>query len=81
MEQYYYIMKAASCIAAALAVGIGTLGPALAQGMVASRACESIGKYPESAGAVRTTMLVALGFIETLSIYATLIAGALIFIA
>lgn len=81
MEEYLFIAKAAGFIGAALAIGMGTFGAALAQGMVASRACENIGKYPESAGNIRATMFLALILIETLAIYALLISGALIFFA
>lgn len=73
-EDMVYYAKAASYIAAAVAISLGTVGPALSQGLVASRACENIGKYPENAGAIRTTMLLALGFIETASIFSLLIA-------
>ncbi len=81
MEEYMYYAKAAAYLGAAFAIGIGTIGPALSQGMVASKACENVGKYPESAGNIRTLMFAALGFIETSSIYALMIAGALIYFA
>lgn len=70
--------RAAAYMGAAIAIGLGTLGPALGQGMVGAKACESIGRNPESAGQVRTAMVFSLVAIETLAIYALLIAGALI---
>lgn len=81
MEEYMYIAKAAGFIGAALAIGLGTFGAALAQGMVASRACENIGKYPESSGNIRGTLFLSLVLIETLAIYSLLIAGALLYFA
>lgn len=78
MDDMVSYAKAAAYIGAAIAIGLGTLGPALGQGMVGSKACESMGRNPESASSVRAAMLIALVAIETLAIYALLIAGALV---
>jgi F-type H+-transporting ATPase subunit c len=78
MEEVVNYAKAAAYIGAAIAISLGTLGPALGQGMVGSKACESIGKNPESAGPVRAAMLFSLVMIEASAIYALLIAGGLI---
>lgn len=79
MEGIFYV-KAAAFMGAALCMGIGSLGPALGQGLIGMKACESMGKYPESAGNIRTTMMIAMGLVETAAIYSLLIAGALIFV-
>ena len=79
MENAVNYVKVAACLGAAFAIGIGTLGPALGQGMVASKACENIGKYPESYANLRNALFTGLVFIETSSIYAFLIAVMLIF--
>jgi F-type H+-transporting ATPase subunit c len=63
-----------SVIAKAFAIGVGALGPALAIGMIGSKSVEAIGRNPESAGAVRTAMILALGFAEAVAIYALVIA-------
>lgn len=73
-----FIAKAAAFIGAALAMGIGSIAPAYGQGLVGSKACENIGKYPQSASDIRNTMMIAMGMIETSAIYALLVAGALI---
>ena len=70
--------KAAAYLGAAIAMGFGALGPALGQGFIGMKACESIGKYPESAGKIRTTMMIAMGLVETSAIYCLMVAGALI---
>ena len=80
MDGIFYA-KAAAYIGAAVAMGIGSIGPALGQGLIGMKACESIGKYPESAGKVRTTMMIAMGLVETSAIYALLISGALIIVS
>ncbi len=79
MEGIFYV-KAAAFLGAAFAMGFGSLGPALGQGMIGMKACESMGKYPESAGKIRTTMIISMGLVETAAIYALLIAGALIYV-
>lgn len=73
--------KAAACIGAAITMGLGAVGPSLGQGLIAMKACENIGKYPESSSQIRTTMLIAMGFVEGAAIYALLIAGALVGLA
>ena len=65
---------AAKYIAAAIAIGLGTLGPAFAQGQIGSKTCENVGKYPENINNIRTIMFMAMVFPETLSIFALLIA-------
>lgn len=65
---------AAKYIAAAITMGLGTLGPALAQGQIGSKTCENIGKYPENINNIRTVMFMAMIFPETLSIFSVLIA-------
>ena len=72
-------IKVASYIAAAVTISIGTIAPALGQGMIGMKACENIGKYPESAGNIRTTMMIAMGLLEYLAVYALLIAFMILF--
>lgn len=79
MEGMYYA-KAAGFLAAAFVMGVGSIGPALGQGFIGMKACENIGKYPESAGKIRTTMMMAMGVVESSAIYALLIAGALLYL-
>ncbi|HAU30178.1 MAG: ATP synthase F0, C subunit [candidate division TM6 bacterium GW2011_GWF2_43_17] len=80
MEEYVYIVKSAAYLGAAIAMAIGAFGPAIGQALVASRACENIGKYPEKAGDVRAAMIISLGFIEASAIYVLLVAGALLYL-
>ncbi|MFC1894650.1 ATP synthase F0 subunit C [Candidatus Dependentiae bacterium] len=73
-------VKVAACIAAGVCMGIGSIGPSLGQGLVGSKACESIGKKPESAGIVTRTMVVAMAFVESSAIYSLLVALLLMFV-
>lgn len=78
MEEY---ALAAKYLAAALAIGLGTLGPAFAQGQIGSKTCENIGKYPENINNIRTIMFMAMIFPETLSIFSVLIAFVILLVA
>ncbi|WP_088554936.1 ATP synthase F0 subunit C [Calderihabitans maritimus] len=65
-------------LAAGLAIGIATLGPALGQGNAAARALEGIARQPEAANDIRISMILALAFMEALTIYGLLIAFMLL---
>jgi len=71
--------KVAAYIAAGLCVGIGGLGPALGIGFIGGKACESIGKRPESSGAIMRAMLLTAVFAEGPAIYALTVALMLLF--
>ena len=74
-----YYAKAAAFMGAAFVMGIASIGPAIGQGLIGMKACENIGKFPESAGKIRTAMFLACTLVETVAIYALLIAGALVY--
>ena len=70
--------EAIIAIAAAIALAISTLGPAIAQGMTAKAAMESIARQPEAAKDVRSTLIISLALMEALTIYGLLIAFMLV---
>lgn len=61
-------------LAKAIAIGLGALGPAIAIGLIGSKAMESIGRNPESANRILVPMLLAAAFAEAIAIYALVIA-------
>jgi F-type H+-transporting ATPase subunit c len=61
-------------IAMALAIGLAALGGGLGQGRAAAAALEGICRNPTSAKDVFTPMLLGLAFIESLVIFALVIA-------
>ena len=63
-----------STIAKAVVMAIGAIGPAVAIGMIGSKAMESIGRNPESAGKILVPMLLSCAFAEAIAIYALVIA-------
>ena len=67
-----------TAIAAALAIALSTIGPALGQGKAAAAAMEGMARQPEMAGTLRTSMILALALMEALTIYGLLIAFMLV---
>ena len=65
-------------LAAALAIGIVGAAPAIAQGLTASKAMESIARQPEAAGKIQSALILSLGLMEALTIYGLLIGFMLI---
>lgn len=61
-------------IAAAATIAIGAIAPALAIGMIGAKGLEAIGRNPEAAGKVQTSMVLGLAFAEAIAIYALVIA-------
>lgn len=61
-------------IAAALAIGISTLGPAIGEGLAASKALEGMARQPEVMGDLRTNMLISLAMMEALAIFGLVIS-------
>lgn len=65
-------------IAAAMALAVSTIFPALAQGLTAKAAMESIARQPDAAKDIRSSLIVSLAMMEALTIYGLLIAFMLI---
>lgn len=67
-------------LATALVMGIGTIMPAFAIGWLASKAMEAIGRNPEAAGKIQTSMILAIAFAEAIAIYALVVALVIKFV-
>ena len=61
-------------LGAGLAIGIAALGGALGQGKTAAAALEGIARNPAAQGKIFTPMIIGLALIESLVIYAFVIA-------
>ncbi len=61
-------------IGAALAIGLGAIGPGIGIGILGSKAMEAIGRNPEASGEIRTNMLLGIVFAEAVAIYALVVA-------
>ena len=67
-------LDAARQIAAALAIGLGAIGPGVGIGLIGSKAVEAMGRNPEVTGTVQTNMILAIAFAESIAIFALVIA-------
>jgi len=67
-------VESAKSIAAAIAMGFGAVGPGIGIGILAAKALEAIGRNPEAASKIQTTMILAIAFTEAIAIYALVIA-------
>jgi len=68
-----------SAIAAGLAITFAALGCGIGQGIAVRGSVEGIARNPETSGKITVTMLIGLAMIESLTIYALVIALILIY--
>jgi F-type H+-transporting ATPase subunit c len=68
------IVLASSVIAAGLAVGFGAIGAGMGMGQGLGGATTAVGRNPEAQGKIMLTMMVGLAMIESVAIYALVIA-------
>ena len=68
------IVVACSILAAAIVMALGTIGTGLGMGNGLSSAANAVGRNPEAQGKILITMMVGLAMIESLAIYALVIA-------
>ncbi|MBO4635754.1 MAG: ATP synthase F0 subunit C [Clostridiales bacterium] len=71
--------KAMAALGAGLAIGLGALGVGLGMGNAVSHALEAGARQPEIFGKIQTLLLTAIVFLESLCIYALVVALLLIF--
>jgi len=68
-----------SILGAVFAVVFGAILPALSEGRAINTALRAIARQPEAAGPLARTLFVGLAMIETMAIYALVIALLLLF--
>lgn len=61
-------------ISAAIAIAMGVVMPALAIGIIGSKAVESIARQPEAASKIQVNMILTAAFAEGLGIFSFVIA-------
>lgn len=72
--------ESAKVIGAALAMGLGAIGPGIGIGLLAAKAMEAIGRNPEAEAKIKTNMILAIAFTEAIAIYALVIALIILFV-
>jgi F-type H+-transporting ATPase subunit c len=70
-------LEAAKTLGMAIAVGFGVLGPGIGLGILVSKALEAIGRNPEAAGKIQSTMYIGIAVTDALAIFA-LVVGFII---
>lgn len=68
------IVLGCSLLAVGIAMGFGTIGTGVGMGHGLSGATSAVGRNPEAQGKILLTMMVGLAMIESLAIYALVIA-------
>lgn len=61
-------------ISGGLIIALGGIFPALAIGLIGSKAMEAIGRNPEASGKILPIMLLGMAFAEAIAIYALILA-------
>jgi F-type H+-transporting ATPase subunit c len=67
-------------LAAAIAIGLGAVGPGLGLGIIGGKAVEALGRNPEASGQVFVPMILGMAFTEAVAIYALVVALILKFV-
>lgn len=64
----------------AFVMGIGTIGPALAIGLIGGAALLAMARNPENSNKIQIAMIIAIAFAEAIAIYALVFALILKFV-
>lgn len=70
-----------SYLAAAISIGLGTIGPGISSGRTASAACKQIALKPEHYALISRVSMFGQGLIDTSAIYALVVSFGLMFFA
>lgn len=73
------IIGAASVIISGLTIAIGSIAPAIGEGMALAKALGAIAQQPDEANTITRTLFVGLAMVESTAIYCFVIAIILIF--
>lgn len=73
--------EAAKYLAAGIAMGLGAIGPAIGEGLIAARALETMGRNPEMSDKLFTNMIVGMAITESTGIYSLVVALIVLFAA
>lgn len=73
------IIGAVSIVTAGITMAIGSIGPAIGEGMALARALGAIAQQPDEANTITRTLFVGLAMVESTAIYCLVISIILIF--
>ena len=69
----------ASIVVSGMTIGLGALGPALAEGKAVSTALSALAQQPDASATITRTLFVGLAMIESLAIYCFVVSMILLF--
>ena len=72
------IIGAVSIITAGITIALGSIGPAIGEGMALARALGAIAQQPDEANTITRTLFVGLAMVESTAIYCLVISVILI---
>ena len=73
----YYALAAIAC---GIGVGIAALGTGIGQGLGLKGATDGVARNPGASGKIMTTLIIGLAMIESLCIYALVVALIILFV-
>lgn len=68
------VAQTSSDVIVGATIALGGMVPALAIGLIVSKALEAIGRNPEAAAKVQTVMILGVAFAEAIAIYSLVVA-------
>jgi F-type H+-transporting ATPase subunit c len=66
-------LESVKTLSMAIVVGFGVIGPGIGLGILVSKALEAIGRNPEAAPLIQTTMYIGIAVTDVLAIFAVVI--------
>ena len=73
------VIAIVSIITAGATIALGTMGPAIGEGLAIMKALEAVAQQPDEADTISRNLFVGLAMIESLAIYCLVISIILIF--
>ncbi|MFP4528198.1 MAG: F0F1 ATP synthase subunit C [Candidatus Kapaibacterium sp.] len=73
------LIGAVSIITAGLAMGIGSIGPAIGEGIAVARALGAMAQQPDESSTITRTLFVGLAMIESTAIYVFVVVMIILF--
>jgi F-type H+-transporting ATPase subunit c len=70
--------RLAAYLGAGLAIGLAAIGCGLSIGILSAKALEGMARQPEASNNIRTSMIIAIAFVEAICLYALVVSLILV---
>lgn len=74
------LVGSVAMVTAGITIAIGSIGPALGEGMAVARALGAIAQQPDKANVITRTLFVGLAMVESTAIYCLVVSMILLFV-